>query len=767
MSARDERAAATGTGVSDGWIAHLRRRDRRVKCSLCEAEMPKSLETFREHVQATHGDLAQDTAAVEAAFARMNLNASDMSATRSPAQRQPQTTRKRQNLSAGSNEPGPASGDANDDEPVVKRLRSPPLTRASPRHGPSSPSTPTATNGRQQALKDSPEEFSRGTHRAPASGRKLFDPATDSATRGRGRGASRGGTARPPPAAQPRPAPLTTFAQGHVRIFIQEKPQVPNSVQEREPFTTPMTPAQLAAEVTKISKMIADGQERCTKWTTAKKATPDAKITPEEWYLQWLEHRALLNNHYDLLMACQDPAGQDTLTYIPVERDMPAKLWQFGIYQYLELLRTRLPDAYEPLVCFLYTAYGLLGLLRETNPLFQDTWTECLGDLARYRYAIENKEEVREHWEGVSRTWYMYTSDKLPHVGRLYHHFAVLNRGFVVPQLCYWAKSLCVLLPFEGTRASIRKLYDPLFGQATSDWFRRDIRLVTTGDGEQATGDEDGDAEEERGAASSSDNAIHKHRMVDMTFALVLGILFTGEHEDLLDEAQAYYLRSLDTHIAMMSKRWLESGYQTGIAIACNLLGYWHQNGNEFRDNEATRAEFDVSLIFLTQVYEIAIRRTGDTNTLPFAHTILTFLLHVSKYPAAMARIAERFPWDLTADMLNYWLFTARNNKSNPQFREETFPGSHGEQQPTRPLPEDYAMRGLWYTDDYFPMNWFRNSKVEFEERYFERRSLVDLRVERILWIAMRLSKAGDWLVFDVSLEKFGAAGRFVMDVSG
>ncbi|KAI6777717.1 Telomerase-binding protein-like protein [Emericellopsis cladophorae] len=561
----------------------------------------------------------------------------------------------------------------------------------------------------------------------------------------------------------------------------QDKPQIPNSVQEKEPFTTPMTPPQLAAEVTKISKMIADGQERCTKWTASKKATPDAKITAEEWYLQWLEHRALINNHYDLLMACQDPAGQNTLTYIPVERDMPAKLWQFGIYQYLELLRTRLPDAYEPLVCFLYTAYGLLGLLRETNPLFQDTWTECLGDLARYCYAVENNEEVREHWEGVSRTWYMYTSDRLPHVGRLYHHFAVLNRGFVVPQLCYWAKSLCVPLPFDGTRASIRKVYDPLFAQATSEWFQRDIQSVTTTGGaeQQATGDDGGDADG-RGAASSSSsaNAIHKHRMVDMTFALILGILFTGEHKDQLDEAQAYYLRSLDTHIAMMSKRW----YQTGIAITCNLLGYWHENGNKFRslvmpdylkkptdpaveDNEATRAEFNVSLKFLTQVYEIAIRRTGDTNILPFAHTILTFLLHVSKCLDAMERIAERFPWDLTADMLNYWLFTARKNKSNPQFRFDTFPGSNSEQ-PIRPFPEDYTMRGLWYTDDYFPPNWFRNSKVEFEERYFERRSLVDLRVERILWIATQLSKAGDWLVLDASLEKFGAAERFVLNAS-
>jgi hypothetical protein len=318
-----------------------------------------------------------------------------------------------------------------------------------------------------------------------------------------------------------------------------------------------MTPPQLAAEVKKLSRTIMDGQERCTAWILVKKANPKIKITNEEWYEQWLEHRALLNNHYDLLMACQDPAGQGTLTHYPVEKEIPAKLWQFGIYEYLELLRTRLPDSYEPLLCFLYTAYGILGLLRETNLLFQDTWTECIGDLARYRYAIESNEEVREHWEVVSRTWYMYTSDKLPHVGRLYHHFAVLNRGYVVPQLCYWAKSLCVALPFDSTRASIRKLFDPLFAQAVLDPFRHEMQSVHVDSTEQAT---DGKDAEDAEAAASPRHAVHNHQMVDMTFALVFGVMFTREHADLFDEAREYFLRSLDLHIAQMSRRWLDSG---------------------------------------------------------------------------------------------------------------------------------------------------------------------------------------------------------------
>lgn len=48
-----------------------------------------------------------------------------------------------------------------------------------------------------------------------------------------------------------------------------------------------------------------------------------------------------------------------------------------------------------PAIGFIYLAYQLMALLYETVPAFEDTWIECLGDLGRYRMAIED-EEIRE-----------------------------------------------------------------------------------------------------------------------------------------------------------------------------------------------------------------------------------------------------------------------------------------------------------------------------------------------------------------------------------
>jgi hypothetical protein len=62
----------------------------------------------------------------------------------------------------------------------------------------------------------------------------------------------------------------------------------------------------------------------------------------------------------------------------------------------------------------------MMSLLYETVQAFKNTWIECLGDLARYRMAIED-EDIRDrgNWTNVSRFWYTKAADNTPEVGRL------------------------------------------------------------------------------------------------------------------------------------------------------------------------------------------------------------------------------------------------------------------------------------------------------------------------------------------------------------
>jgi hypothetical protein len=144
-------------------------------------------------------------------------------------------------------------------------------------------------------------------------------------------------------------------------------------------------------------------------------------------------------------------------------------MWRHGIHSFLELLRHRLPASLEHMLTFIYLAYSMMALLYETVPAFEDTWIECLGDLGRYRMAIEDDDiRHREVWTNVSRNWYSKASDKAPTTGRLYHHLAILSRPNGFQQLFYYLKSLCVPIQFDSARESIMTLLDPVMASNPS-----------------------------------------------------------------------------------------------------------------------------------------------------------------------------------------------------------------------------------------------------------------------------------------------------------
>jgi len=390
------------------------------------------------------------------------------------------------------------------------------------------------------------------------------------------------------------------------------------------------------------------------------------------------------------------------------------------------------------MLTFIYMAYGLMALLYETVTAFEDTWVECLGDLARYRMAIEDTDiKDREIWTGVARSWYSLASEKAPTTGRLYHHLAILARPNAVQQLYFYTKSLCVPIPFPSARESAMTLFDPLF----------------------------------------ADNA-PRLQEIDAAFVRVHAILFSGKHEDQLQQSMDQYLKLLDPHIGRTTKRWLETGYHTGIPLACALLGYGAEDHFLMKIVRQRPEQTDVNMeasstseggpddkfrtarSFMVAVYEIVVRRWGDPNTLPFLHTILAFMYHVSRYPAAMVHLEKEFPWKLTAVMLNYLHHSCQ---FEPRIDSEEFPGAQKNDTP-RPLPEDFALQGLIYTEDYYPISWFRDSKVEEDEKYFELASMTDQRKERLLWLGRRLATSGRWLTWDNETRQFGVAEPYAND---
>ncbi|EGS23008.1 uncharacterized protein CTHT_0014880 [Thermochaetoides thermophila DSM 1495] len=234
----------------------------------------------------------------------------------------------------------------------------------------------------------------------------------------------------------------------------------------RQPETKAITAEQLVTEVKGIYAGLVMVESKCIEVDNAQNAAHNDlsnKLSDEQWQALIALHRTYLNEHHDFFLASQHPAATPALRRLPAKYAMPARMWRHGIHSFLEVLRHRLPASYEHMISFIYLAYSMIALLFETVPAFEETWMECLGDLARYRMAIEDDDiRDREIWAGVSRQWYSKASDKSPTTGRLYHHLAILARPNAVQQLFYYSKSLCVEIPFVAARESIMTLFDPI-----------------------------------------------------------------------------------------------------------------------------------------------------------------------------------------------------------------------------------------------------------------------------------------------------------------
>lgn len=170
---------------------------------------------------------------------------------------------------------------------------------------------------------------------------------------------------------------------------------------------------------------------------------------------------------------------------------------------------------------------------------------------------------------------------------------------------------------------------------------------------------------------------------------------------------------------------------------------------------------FEHTLQFAVRTYEIVICRWGDPNTLPCVHTTLVFLNHMTRYPAAMSYLEDAYPWKLTAMMLNHLLLSC---EFVPKVEGTEFPRPEKDETP-RPLPEDYAMRGLIYAEDYFPNDWFSNEHVDEDEKYFELASMLNERKERILWLGHIIASMGKWLTWDSSKREFSVTKKYDVEL--
>ena len=577
-----------------------------------------------------------------------------------------------------------------------------------------------------------------------------------------------------------------------------------------QPETRPISHEQLFLEIKGIYAGLLMVESKCIEVDSRQSQAAlerdplkPTKLSDGQWQALISLHKTLLHEHHDFFLASQHPSANPALSKLPEFYSMPARMWRHGIHSFLEVLRHRLPESLDHMLAFIYIAYSMVALLYETVSPFESTWIECLGDLGRYRMAIEDDMRDREVWSGVARFWYGKGADKDPDQGRLYHHLAILARHSSLQQLSLYSKALTCVTLFESARSSIMTLFGPILDSP----YLRSIPF-------------------------------------ENMFIKVHGMLFSGTALENYDATLSRLIDLLDRYITRLAAKFKEQGIFAAIANISALFEYGggvRQSGaaksilqlcfkplrdaedraieeakarakqeagaavelgptnslklaSKFPDVDVDQvllavesikpvaskmetmapSELETSLRFITRALKLAFNtfsvclvQVGNKNVLPLIGVYFMFiwdLTRIEDVHGVKTLIIPKVPWHEMCSFLNT-IVTPETLTS--RVRAPNFPTP--KEQNGRPLPEDFLMRGQWY----FPSHRFSGTMVDEEERAIEVASNVATRVERILWLgfhtaSVRLTtllnqsftntyKSADnkFIFFDENVQKF------------
>ncbi|PYH95343.1 hypothetical protein BO71DRAFT_206123 [Aspergillus ellipticus CBS 707.79] len=463
-------------------------------------------------------------------------------------------------------------------------------------------------------------------------------------------------------------------------------------------------------------------------------------------------HRLLMIEHSDFFLASRHPIASAPIQALAENYAMPARFWRYGIHAHLEVLRNRLPDSLEHMVTFICFAYSMLTLMLETAPTFEDTWMECLGDLSRYRMAIEESDlRERELWAGISRHWYTQVSDRNPHIGRIQHHLAVLARPDVIQQLFYYTKSLISIHPFAGTRESIFLLFNPFL---------------------------------------NGPRPINRLPLVS-AFVAAHGCIYNGDVGDRLLESVNTFMSLLTQSIGRIGPAFRMQGFYICASNVAAMLEYGNANAllpPEFdeansspsesleevyasaasnwtpvddipavrtaflasRDSKSPSPQLFYGSLLSYHILDLFLEQTSDRNIYAACHVALAFLWCLSLTPRGMNRVEVTVPWRKLATFLN----TLFRNYIKPDIAEQDdFPIS----EETTWVAEDFLIRGHSWSQRLYPPSFFDNAPSVDDGRDIEPPSRDVTRMYRCIWLGVRLAKFERWMTYDANERNFSA----------
>ena len=472
-------------------------------------------------------------------------------------------------------------------------------------------------------------------------------------------------------------------------------------------------------------------------------------LSPKQWQALIALHKTLLHEFHDFFLASQHPAATPNLTRLAARNSMPARLWQFGIHNFLEVLRYRLPESLDYMLAFIYTAYSMMTLLYETVPAFADTWVECLGDLGRYRMAVEDDDRRdRETWSSVSHYWYKKVADRNPDIGRLAHHLAILSNPFTLEQLSLYLRALTSTIPFDSANTSVLTLFDPVLEgkhDAAPQSSHVEIILIKVSGimFKKERVDEFADNLREwkieliRLIRRSGSDFKSCGVLIVVCIAAALyefGRSKAGEPLSLIRRAQENRRNAALAEAAKKKNKSVITMNQSSSPPESprpQALPQFAALPEDERNVSSLTIGLASTLTFVT--FSIILQFADDVNVYATIHEYLVLIRELVHYKEVMDLIEADIQWTRLEAFLNN--VVVQNSMSLDSANH--FPHSAKME---RPLPEDYVRQGLLYGRNYVSQEYLDEAKLDSDEQAIEAPSMAALRKQRMFYLAREIA---------------------------
>lgn len=369
-------------------------------------------------------------------------------------------------------------------------------------------------------------------------------------------------------------------------------------------------------------------------------------------------------------------------------------------------------------------------------------------------------------WVEISHSWYSKAAESNSIIGCLYHHLIILICTCTLKQLSLYARSLTSVQSFDMSQTSIVTVFKLILNEKNDAPFRASQLKYLFIKAHTILFHKD--------FLSAFSSCVFElldlfdHYIGKMTAKFKSQAVFTAMTN--ITVIFEYGLLKSDSCIRLVFQLIY---VEVESKKCCKLFNFKSSHTDDStvsydsHSSKINKSTFSTASLTSDEIHEfletvicvlyltfstllIDLQSIDDSNALSFVHMLMIFLFSLTIVDRAMAYVKKDVSWKKLSLFLNT---LTKSKVFTSEIKTKSFP------QPfegvKRSLSKDFIIHDQLWSQWYFSVRWFKDAKINNDERASELSSMIVSHIECILWLSIQIASSEQWLHYDIELRRF------------